>query len=895
MAGSTISTTITHTITLASGSYASPLSISTAGAVISATGTIAIFDTIGGGVIANQGKVIGAEFGIAGTSANAIITNTGSIIGNGTGDGIFLIGTGTISNGSTTATHALISGAAEGLGLIAYGGVFNITNDATITGSLAGIALTTGTISNGTATDPTALITGIVLGSGAVSNFAAITAPSPSNIAVALYGTASLLNDGVIRDGEKAINLSGSETVNNNGLIAASAARQNSAGLYGSYGIYAKSTAAVTVLNNLTGTITAGIIGIDLNAGATAANVGLISNAGTIIGAYTGAFEYGETGTVLNTGTIIGTGGASFTGTGLITEGGISIGNGGLISGAYGVVIFGPTLAASLNNTGRITGSETAIYGYGEGITIQNTGSITGSNAGIIIEGSGNIINHGLISGTIGISILPPPSLSLTSTATVINYGTIASLNGTSGVAIGLGGMNDLLIDEPSSSIIGTIAGGSDATLDLASGGPGTINGIGTQFRQFSNIDFVPGAVWRAEGNATGLASGETIAGFSAADTIILDGITESSFAYTPNTGLVINGATTLDLAGSYTTASFTVENIAAGTEILLCYLRGTRIATPAGDIPIEKLNIGDAVITKFHGYRKIKWIGRQSFTARLARNNPEHVPVRIAAGALGPNLPSRDLYISPGHSMLINNILLLAKHMINGITVTQTLPASDIEYYQLEFETHDCILAEGIWSESFADGPGMRQAFHNAAQYFDSFPDYGEPATFTMCAERPDSGTAFEAALTPITARAAAHTNPGPLRGWIDHADGPNIEGWAIDLANPQLPVMLEIRLGNTLIGHALACHHRPDLAAANLAAGRCHFTFPLSRLAPAQRSQLRVRRLQDAAELPMTQTCQKALAPVLQTFNFASTISLSPATRSIRNPKPLINASIG
>ncbi len=48
-------------------------------------------------------------------------------------------------------------------------------------------------------------------------------------------------------------------------------------------------------------------------------------------------------------------------------------------------------------------------------------------------------------------------------------------------------------------------------------------------------------------------------------------------------------------------------------------------------------------------------------------------------------------------------------------------------------------------------------------------------------------------------------------------------------------------------------------------------------------------------AAELPMTQICQNALKPIIQTFNFASTISRSPATRSIRNPKPLINASIG
>ncbi|WP_366520787.1 Hint domain-containing protein [Acidocella sp.] len=56
--------------------------------------------------------------------------------------------------------------------------------------------------------------------------------------------------------------------------------------------------------------------------------------------------------------------------------------------------------------------------------------------------------------------------------------------------------------------------------------------------------------------------------------------------------------------------------------------MRGTRIATPAGEIPIENLHIGDIVITRFGGYRRIKWIGRQSFARRFIQGNYDQMPV---------------------------------------------------------------------------------------------------------------------------------------------------------------------------------------------------------------------------------------------------------------------------
>jgi hypothetical protein len=127
-----------------------------------------------------------------------------------------------------------------------------------------------------------------------------------------------------------------------------------------------------------------------------------------------------------------------------------------------------------------------------------------------------------------------------------------------------------------------------------------------------------------------------------------------------------------------------------------VCYLRGTHILIPSGERCVEDLKIGDAVVTRFGGLRAIKWIGRQSFAAEAIRGNLEQIPVHIRAGALGENLPVRDLYVSPGHSMLIGEVLVLAKSLVNGLTVKQEWIPEKAEYYQLELDRHDCVIAEG-------------------------------------------------------------------------------------------------------------------------------------------------------------------------------------------------------
>jgi hypothetical protein len=206
-------------------------------------------------------------------------------------------------------------------------------------------------------------------------------------------------------------------------------------------------------------------------------------------------------------------------------------------------------------------------------------------------------------------------------------------------------------------------------------------------------------------------------------------------------------------------------------------------------------------------------------------------------------------LYVSPGHSILLGDVLVLASCMVNGVTVVQRRPASDVHYVQIELEGHDCVAAEGAWAETFADAPGLRARFHNAAEFYALYPESAPVEALKLCAKRPERGAMLQAALMPVVAR--AEVVPGRLEGWLETAEGWRIEGWARDVAHPELPVVLEFCVGGAVIGTALACETRGDLVKAGK--GRCAFRFtPPMRLTAGVLAGLEVRRVADAAVLP-------------------------------------------
>jgi hypothetical protein len=148
------------------------------------------------------------------------------------------------------------------------------------------------------------------------------------------------------------------------------------------------------------------------------------------------------------------------------------------------------------------------------------------------------------------------------------------------------------------------------------------------------------------------------------------------------------------------------------------CFLRGTRILTPDGEIPVEDLTIGAPVET-LNGPLPIKWIGRQTFKKHSPSWHWSVAPIRIARFALSEQYPRRDLYLSPKHGLLIDDCLIPVEWLVNGKSIAlATMDDRDIiDYFHIELETHEVIFAEGAPAETLLI-TNDREDFANFVEY---------------------------------------------------------------------------------------------------------------------------------------------------------------------------------
>ncbi|WP_146343807.1 Hint domain-containing protein [Falsiphaeobacter marinintestinus] len=162
----------------------------------------------------------------------------------------------------------------------------------------------------------------------------------------------------------------------------------------------------------------------------------------------------------------------------------------------------------------------------------------------------------------------------------------------------------------------------------------------------------------------------------------------------------------------------------------LACFLTGVMIATPVGEVAVEDLKIGDALLTASGDVSKVLWIGRNTVATRFGPAE-RLMPVRFAAGSLGDSLPHTDLTVTADHAMLIDGVLCNAGALVNDVTITR-VPPSDMgetfTVYHVETEAHEIILANGAPAETFIDNVS-RRVFDNYAEYDALYGDTPEMA----------------------------------------------------------------------------------------------------------------------------------------------------------------------
>ena len=148
-----------------------------------------------------------------------------------------------------------------------------------------------------------------------------------------------------------------------------------------------------------------------------------------------------------------------------------------------------------------------------------------------------------------------------------------------------------------------------------------------------------------------------------------------------------------------------------------VCIADGSWISTPAGPRLIEDLRIGDLVDTLDAGPQPLRWIHSATLTAADLHRTPALAPIRIAAGALGADVPTAPLRVSPQHQMLVDSVyasllwdeaacLVKAKDLAAfNDRVTRDRAATGVTYFHLMFDAHQIIFANGAPTESFHPG----------------------------------------------------------------------------------------------------------------------------------------------------------------------------------------------
>ena len=166
---------------------------------------------------------------------------------------------------------------------------------------------------------------------------------------------------------------------------------------------------------------------------------------------------------------------------------------------------------------------------------------------------------------------------------------------------------------------------------------------------------------------------------------------------------------------------------ITPATNIVPCFYQGTLITLASGQTKsVEDLAIGDIIHTHKDPL-PLKWLARRKVTKSVRQQFPHQLPVVIESGALGVNMPSTDLMVSQGHTILVDGHLICAALLENEINCyrarCEDLP-DEYYYFHLEFQDEEVlVLSNGAPTASYVNTQ-TRMMFDNYQEYVDLYGD---------------------------------------------------------------------------------------------------------------------------------------------------------------------------
>lgn len=252
------------------------------------------------------------------------------------------------------------------------------------------------------------------------------------------------------------------------------------------------------------------------------------------------------------------------------------------------------------------------------------------------------------------------------------------------------------------------------------SGGTITFNGAGQYIlNSTSSMIFTSGTILLTNGATASNIYWNALSEITNANSIAGDGLVgifvSSTSISVSVSGVTING-------NLYAKAAITlIEDTIL--PVTICYMKGTQILTDCGYIAIEKLKVGDKIVkygniidnvnvrlNETTELKPIKWIS--SFKVKIV--DTLSFPVCFKKGSLEKNSPREDLFVSPGHRLIVDGKMVQSINLINDTTIFQDTTLKEIEYFHFELDTHSVINAENVLSETFLDTGNLRLSFTN-------------------------------------------------------------------------------------------------------------------------------------------------------------------------------------
>lgn len=240
--------------------------------------------------------------------------------------------------------------------------------------------------------------------------------------------------------------------------------------------------------------------------------------------------------------------------------------------------------------------------------------------------------------------------------------------------------------------------------------------------------------------------------------------ITETDLDFLNIQSIALTSVVNANYQGVYvTTATRSIDN-----SNVVCFARGTMIATQNGLIDVSDLSVGDRVLTMDNGYQPIRWIDSKS-----VQGKGHLAPVKISSGALGKGIPDRDMYVSQHHRILLRSklavrmfdtseILVPAKKLA-GLPGISIVPMDqDVEYFHFLLPNHEIVFADGAPAESMYLGNEALQTVGDDAkkEIFSLFPELLLPAFQPLGARMFAPGTTIPGRILNNMLRRAQRNN---------------------------------------------------------------------------------------------------------------------------------------